>query len=475
MASAGGGRTVLVVGGGPAGLAAVAELEGRGLDVTVVDEAFDLGGRYFKRFNAAPGVSRGTELDALREEGLQRTGALDPEQVAARTDTLAWGVFPGNQVGLYHDGHAEVVQPAAIVLATGAIERVAAFPGWTLPGVVTVGGVQTLLSREAILPGKYFLVAGTGPLLLATAVEIAEAGGEVVAVIEGSAATAPLRHVHHFLGQARRLRQAIDYGRALHQRGIPLHTGQMVVSARGDGELTEVTVSRVDREWRVVPGSEMRYDVDTLCVHYGFAASTELARMAGCDVAWDPERGGWYVVHDDAMRAGPPGLYVAGQLAGIGGADLATATGRLAGLTVARDLGVLDEAAYAHAAADARSAVRDGLEFARVLNSVYAPGIGLADAITPETVVCACEEVAAAEVDAAIGAGSLTLNDVKRRTRAGMGLCQGRICSPILRSYLERRAGVGAEQAGLITARPPVKPIPLAALAAVSGAGVARE
>lgn len=469
MASSAGRRSVLVVGGGPAGLAAAAELEGRGLDVTLVDEEFDLGGRYFKRFNAAPGVSRGTELDALRDEGRQRTGALDAAQVAERTGTLAWGIFPGNQVGLYRDGHAEIVRPDAVVLATGAIERVAAFPGWTLPGVVTVGGVQTLLSREAILPGKLFLVAGTGPLLLATAVEIAEAGGEVVAVIEGSAATAPLRHVHHFLGQARRLRQAIDYGRALHQRGIPLQTGQMVVSARGDGDLTEVRVARVDRDWRVVPGSEMSYDVDTLCVHYGFAAATELARMAGCEVAWDAERGGWYAIHDDAMRAGPPGIYVAGQLAGIGGADLATATGRLAGLTAARDLGALDEARYARLAADARNAVRDGLEFARVLNSVYAPGPGLADAITPETLLCACEEVTAAEVDAAIAAGSLTLNDVKRRTRAGMGLCQSRICSPILRSYLERRAGVGAEQAGLITARPPVKPIPLAALAAVQG------
>jgi len=445
-------------------MAAARVMRRNGLPVTLIDEGPQLGGRYYKQFAAAPGIARGAEIDRLAQEGQAQAGTIVRDGVTLRADALAWGLFPERQLALYSGGQVDLLEPEAIVLATGAVERVAAFPGWTLPGVATAGGVQTILSREGILAGRRFLVAGTGPLLLAVALEIAEAGGQVVAVIEGSAATAPLRHIHHFLGQGRRLRQALDYERALHQRGVPIHRGQMVVAAEGEGELQAVTVARIDRDWHVVPGHEMRYDVDTLCLHYGFVASTELARMVECEVAYAPERGGWYVVHDDGMRTTRPGIYVAGQAGGIGGADLAEATGELAGMTVARDLGALDDAGYRDVADTARRDVQRGWEFARVLNTVYAPGVGLSDPITSDTTICRCEEVTAGALDTALAHGARTLNDVKRRTRCGMGLCQAKVCSSILSAYMAR-AGMSPEEAGLITSRPPIRAIPLEALA----------
>lgn len=462
------GRTTVIVGAGPAGIAAARELLKHGSRVILFEEMSAPGGQYYRQHTTAHSVSRGSELDERASEGASALGQLVGDGVTVRCNTLAWGIFPGNQLAIYDGDQVDLVHADAIVLAPGAIEAVAAFPGWTLPGVMTAGGVQSLLTREAILAGQRFVVAGTGPLLLAVAVEINEAGGQVVAVVEGATTGAPLRHIHHFLRQMRRVQAGLDYRRTLERQGTEVLTGHTVLAARGDGQVSEVVVARINKDWQVVPGTELTFAVDALCLHYGFVASVELARMAGCEVAYAPERGGWYVSHDAGMRTTQPGIYVAGQAAGIGGADLAAATGRLAGLTVVHDLGKIDERTYASAVKDVQREINRAREFATVLNTVYRMAPAIADLITPDTTVCRCEEVAATEVEAAIQEGARTLNDVKRRTRCGMGRCQGRVCTPVLTTLLQRRAGVTPPEAELITARPPVKPIPLAALAALT-------
>lgn len=460
-------RDAVIVGAGPAGMAAAKELVNRGVRVTLIEEMPEPGGQYYRQHRAAADVRRGPELDERADEATAALQTLAGETLTVRSGTLAWGLFPGNQLALLDGDRVELLHADAIVLATGAIERSAAFPGWTLPGVMTAGGLQALLSREAILAGRRVVVAGSGPLLLAVAVEINEAGGQVVAVVEGTAASAPLGHIHHFLRQMRRVRQGLDYRRTLAQQGTSVLTGHTVVAARGEGQVAEVVVAPVDREWQRATGPETTFSADSLCLHYGFVASTELARMAECELAYAVERGGWYVVHDEGMRTSQPGIYVAGQSAGIGGSDLAAATGRLAGMTVAQDLGATARGDAA-AVSSVRREIERAREFATVLNTVYAVRPAVADLISPETTVCRCEEVTAAEVEVALREGARTIDDIKRRTRCGMGRCQGRICTPVLTSLLDRRAGVSPLEAGLITARPPVKPIPLAALASLA-------
>lgn len=465
MSNQANGTHVAVVGGGPAGIHAARELLEHGLNVTLFDESPALGGQYYRQYQAAPDVPRNQELDDRRQEGRDLIASVDMDRLNYVSGALVWALAEGPQLAVYRDGQLETYTPDAVVLATGAVERIHAFPGWTLPGVMAAGGVQSMLSREGILPGRRFLVAGTGPLLLGVAAEIAEAGGTVVAVIEGSSRSAPVRHLHRFLRQMRRVRQAVDYRRLLQRYGIALEYGQTVVEAHGDEGLERVVVSGVDSDWRPVPGSERSYDVDTLCLHFGFRASLELARMVGCETSYDPAHGGWFVKHDQHMRTSQEGVYVAGQSAGIGGVDLASATGKLAGAAVAADLGKLDERAWKSRATDLGKEVDEARGFADVLNQIYAPGVGIADTITPATMLCRCEDVPARDVQTAIDAGARTVNDVKRRTRCGMGFCQGRICTPIVASYLWRHANASPEEAGLVTARPPVRPIPFGAVA----------
>ena len=458
-------RSVAIVGAGPAGIAAATELLNHGAKVTLIDESPEFGGQYYRQYSAAKDLSRGRDLDDRHQSGGEKVDGLSHDNLTVLTDTLVWGLFENGELALYRNDRAEILRSDCVILATGANERVSAFPGWTLPGVMTAGGVQAMISRDGILPGVRFLVAGTGPLLLAVAVEIAEAGGEVVAIVEGSKGTAPLRHVHHFLRQMRRVRQGWDYRRALRRHGIPVLSGQVITAVHGEERVRGATVASINDEWEVDSGDATRFVVDSVCLNFGFVASTELARMVDCEVAFDPQRGGWYVRHDEGMRATNAAVYVAGQSAGIGGADLAAATGKLAGLSAAGDLKLATGQGYEDQVADARREVEQAQSFSEVLNTIYSPGLGLADLVTPETTFCRCEEVQASAIDDAIDNGALTANAVKRATRCGMGACQGRICAPILASYLERKAGVSPESSGLITARPPIKPLPLGALA----------
>jgi D-hydroxyproline dehydrogenase subunit alpha len=477
---------VAIVGAGPAGLAAAATLARHGVRTTLIDEAHGLGGQYYKHYSAAPGLRRGKELDELHRIGASKAAALRTTFVEIRSDAAVWGFFPPKQLALLvndetdespeaaGEQRVEILEPDAILFACGAVERIAAFPGWTLPGVMTAGGAQRLLSHEGILPGTRFVLAGTGPLLLAIATEIAESGGDVAAVVDCVGLTEPVRNVRTALQSFRqpgRFRQWVDYRRALRRYGIPYEHNATVVEARGDEHVREIVIASKDDDWNIVPGSEQVIEADTLCLHYGFAASVELPQLAGCRLAFDAGRGGWHVAHDEDMRSSESGIYVAGQLTGIGGADLAEATGDLAGLTIARDLGALDGEAYESVTEPVRRVVARGRDFAEMLNRVYTPGPGVARLIQPDTLICRCEEVDAAQVDRAMAAGGESLNGLKRHTRCGMGFCQGRICSQVLSAYMHCKHGIHPERSGVFNARLPIKPVPLGALATIPETG----
>lgn len=463
-------HAVTIVGAGPAGISAALTLADHGVPAILIDEAEHIGGQYYKHFGVAPRSSRGRELDQLHQQGRERLNALERSSVDVRLGTTVWGFFEPDRLALVADDRVDVLEARSVLIATGAVERIAAFPGWTLPGVMTAGAAQRLLSHDGVLPGRRFVLVGTGPLLLAIATQIVEAGGDVAAVVDCVGLTAPVRgrrHAQAVVAQPRRLRQWVDYRRALHRAGVPYFHHYTVLEARGDGELREVVIAEKDAGWNILPETRQVLEADTLCVHVGFAASTELAQLAGCALAFARESGGWHVAHDDGMRTSRPGFYVAGQVSGIGGADLAEATGALAGLTIAYDLGVIGAKAYHRATQPLRRAIRQGRAFARMLNEVYTAPPEIATLVEPTTVLCRCEEIRASQVDQAVAAGVTTLNGLKRRTRCGMGFCQGRICSQVLGSYLEHRYGVAPEAAGVFNARVPLKPVSLAALATI--------
>jgi NADPH-dependent 2,4-dienoyl-CoA reductase/sulfur reductase-like enzyme len=409
-----------------------------------------------------------------------------------RPQTLVWGIErsgegprpearpEGWRLALHGPRGLDWLEARAVIVAAGARELVIPFPGWTLPGVMTLGAAQILAKEHGVLPGQRVLLAGSGPLLLAAAAELTRHGAQVAGVLEAAHLSRWLRHAPAIWGNWDRLREAGHYLRALWQARIPYRPGWTVVQALGGDEMEAVVVARLDRRGRPIPGSRQQVPADSLCLGFGFVPNVELTQLAGCAHVFDPARGGWVPCLDQRQETSLPGLYVAGEAAGVAGAGAAMLEGHIAGMAAAHRLGRLPEEQLARELA-ARAGRRRRLgRFAAMLNTLFAPAPGLDALTTDATPICRCEEVSAGEVRAAIRSGAAELDALKTWTRVGQGACQGRTCGPLLARLVAHETGRPLGQAGCFGVRPPLKPIPLGDLASrlaeySKGAGLAQE
>jgi NADPH-dependent 2,4-dienoyl-CoA reductase/sulfur reductase-like enzyme len=452
---------LVVVGAGPAGLVAATTAARAGAQVTLIDEYPRPGGQYLKgaaHANGAPPVSA-TERQAR---------ALLPDlaqfEVEQRLQTQVWGL-EGKRLALYSPAGVDWLQTKVIVVATGARELVIPFPGWTLPGVMTLGAAQLLAKGHGVLPGQRILLAGSGPLLLPVANELTQRGAEVVAVLEATHPGQWLSHGGAAWGNWDRLREGWHYLRGLRRARIPYRFGQTVVRAEGDEALENVVIARLDGQGNPLSGTEGTFEVDTLCLGFGFVPNVELTQLAGCEHRFDRRRGGWAPTVDERLETTVSGLLAAGETAGVGGAGAAMLEGRVAGLAAAWRLGYIDETRLAGEVAGLAGQRQRLQRFGAMLNTLFAPQPGLDAITTGETTICRCEGVTAGEVRAAVANGAASLDALKNWTRVGQGLCQGRTCGPLLARLLRQESGCSTETAGCFNVRPPLKPVPLGQLA----------
>jgi len=229
-----------------------------------------------------------------------------------------------------------------------------------------------------------------------------------------------------------------------------------------------VVVAQLDDDWNVVPGTERTLEADTLCLSYGFLPSLQLTSLLGCELLYEERAGGWITWHDGNQQTSVEGVYVAGEAGGIGGAEVAGEEGRVAAIAAARSLGRLASGDRQQQEQRARNRLRSARRFAELVGDMLAIKPGLFGIITDDTVVCRCEEVTAGQVKAALVAGDLSVRGVKTRTRAGMGLCQGRMCGSLVRQLISRETRTPMHEVPLDTPRPPVKPVPIRALLSTS-------
>jgi len=425
---------VLVVGAGPAGLAAARAARRAGAAVVLLDAAADVGGQFWRHLPAARPAAR----ESLLHHGWDRFTALrdaldrDPGCEIV-TNAQVWmverggdgpprvHVLEGPADGM--DRRRRAFEPGALILATGAAERTLPFPGWDLPGVFTAGAAQALAKSERIAVGRDVLAAGAGPFLLPVAGSLLRTGARVKGVLEAGRwsrlargwGTRPLE-------LRRKAPELAGYIRDLTRHRVPYRTGTAVVAAHGDDHVEAVTVARLDPDWSPVRGTERRVRVDAVCVSHGFVPRAELAVAAGCRTGPDGS-----VVVDDRGRTSVEGVFAAGELTGIGGSDLALIEGTIAGT----------------AAAGGTPEWR-GLEvhrrFAARLAAAHGIRPGWRDWLTDDTVICRCEEVTAGEIQAAAAATeSRGLRSLKLSTRAGLGPCQGRVCGRTVEELLEKQ------------------------------------
>lgn len=461
---------IVIVGGGPAGMAAALEAAASGAEVLVLDEYQTLGGQYYKQVPDSFRVKNVKAEGRQYAEGADVVSRLRGGHVEILLGSLVWGIFEERTLAICREEKTERIRAKKLILAPGAQEVPVAFPGWTLPGVMLGGAAQALLESQHILPGHKVVMAGVGPLQLKVASQLTDAGAVVVDILEASSQPPmSLENALRSLGHWGKMREGLGYWLKLKRARTPYHHRHVPVRALGEKELEGVVVAQVDEDWRVLAGTERTLEADTLCLSYGFLPSTQLPRLVGCRMAYDAEAGGWVTWHDENQETSAGGVYVAGEVGGIGGADVAAEEGRVAAIAAVRALGKEGADGQGAREREARATLARAQKFARVTRGMMRLKPALFDLITDETIVCRCEGVLARDVVAAIADGDATLRGakvVKVRTRAGMGRCQGRICGHLVSRMIARQTGARLDQIQPDTPRPPVKPVLLGALAA---------
>jgi NADPH-dependent 2,4-dienoyl-CoA reductase/sulfur reductase-like enzyme len=381
---------VLVVGAGPGGLVAAATAGEAGKRVCLVDDNPSEGGQIWRTGIKDQNPQAARLRHRLETAGVElRFGWRAVEAPAART------------LRIERSGQFSDVAYNSLVLATGARERFLPFPGWTLPGVCGAGGLQAFVQSGFDVRGKRVVVAGSGPLLLAVAAHLRQAGARIITIAE----QAPMRRLARFSlglvrGQMGKLAEGAEY--ALRTAGIPYRTSAWVTSASGRVRLEKVMIRSGSRIVEIA--------ADMLAIGYHLVPNTELAQLLGCEL----DSG--YVQVDELQQSSVPGIYCAGELTGIGGVDKAKLEGRIAALAAC---GQVNLATPLFSERDRHA------RFARNLSATFALRDELRTLATSSTLVCRCEDVPYEAV-----AQCQSWREAKLHTRCGMGPCQGRICAP---------------------------------------------
>ncbi|WP_311258366.1 FAD-dependent oxidoreductase [Microbacterium sp. WCS2018Hpa-9] len=412
-------RRVMVIGAGPAGLAAAASASAAGAQVVLIDEGERFGGQFWRHH---PDLTD-PRLQHQRRRFADLSTSLEGVRVVSSASV--WRVEPGSPLRAHvlvgpADGAqrlAETFEADAVVVATGAHDRVLPVPGWTLPGVTSAGAAQAIAKRDGLAPGVRTVVAGAGPFLLPVGQSVTMLGGEVAEVVEAASAGRILRgwgrRPWELTAAAGKAGELGSYLLSLARHRIPYRFGSAVTRIHGEGGVEAVTVQRIDAEWRPIAGTERTVECDSVALGHGFTPRLEVAIQLGCEIGSDR-----FVRTDSQQGTSVARVYVAGEITGIGGADAALSEGEIAGLAAA---GV--------PASDARYrspfAARRGMRAFAARLDVHRIGVGWTAWLEDDTIVCRCETVAKATLDEYATASSRAM---RLATRAGLGACQGRTC-----------------------------------------------
>ncbi|WP_411877889.1 FAD-dependent oxidoreductase [Polaromonas sp. YR568] len=446
----------VIVGAGPAGVRAAQALVAHGVRPVVVDEAPRWGGQIYRQPPA--GFTRPKEalygFEAGRADALHGAMAAILDKVDYRPDTLVWSA-EGGKLDLLHHGAMSTLAYSQLIVATGATDRVLPFPGWTLPGVYTLGAAQVALKFQGCAIGSRVVFAGTGPLLYLIACQYAKAGAKVAAVLDTAGFMGKAAAVPAMLRQPALLAKGLYYLGWLRAHGIAVHQGVELVQATG-GERVQAM------HWRK-GGREHQIACDGVGFGYALRPETQLADLLGCRFRYDGLQRGALPERDAVGRSSVPGVYLAGDGAGIMGADAAEWAGERAALALLADTGHRID--LSRAALLERQLARTK-EFRQGLERAFPFPVQWAANAPDELVVCRCEEITAGELRRCVAdTGAREMNRLKALTRVGMGRCQGRTCGVAAAEILAQACAAQPDAVGRLRGQSPIKPLPFSAVA----------
>ncbi len=448
-------RDVVVIGGGPAGMTAAAVAAEAGAEVVLIDDQATPGGQIYRGIEHADGDllailgnDYGAGLDVCR-----RFRASGADYSAS---SVVWQVTDDREVAYSSVQGSRLVNARSVILATGAMERPVPVPGWTLPGVMTAGGAQTLLkSASVVADGAVF--AGTGPLLYLIALQYFRAGVPIAAVLD-TTAPYPLLRAARYLPAALLRYDLLYKGQRwlneLQSGGVRFVRGVSHLRIDGADKVEIVTYRTASGDWQSL-------ETEHVFLHQGVVPNVNLSMSIGLAHDWDRLQMCWRPRVDVYGQSSVAGIYVCGDGAGIGGAVAARAAGEATGIAVLAALGVIGEDDRDQRATGARARVRTEMLVRPFLDLWFRAPDNFRIPQDKDAIVCRCEEVTRAEIAAAVMAGVAGPNQLKAFTRGGMGPCQGRFCGLTVQELIARESGRSPAEVGYYRLRPPIKPVRL--------------
>lgn len=456
---------LLIIGAGPAGLAAAITAAKQKIACAVLDEQPALGGQIYRSIESVP-KQREKILGSEYSRGKALASSFRECGAEYHASTKVWSLNKEREVGLLQNGVASIITADQIIVANGAMERPVPFPGWTLPGVMQAGAGQILFKSAGVVPDNGVVLAGSGPLLLLLAWQYLQAGVEIKALLD----VTPLSN--HFgamfklpkaLLAMHYLTKGIGFQIGLKRAGIPMLFGVKNLRAEGEDQLQRVCFRH--------RATEKVIESELLLTHFGVIPHIWLTQAAGCAHQWHASQQCWRPEHDEWGNTSLKGILVAGDGAGIHGARSAENAGRLAGLEALFALGVIGKEERNKQGAQDRKWMHKENYIRPFLEAYYQIPKSLLATPNNDTIVCRCEEVIAGQIRAAVASGHDNSNQVKFLTRCGMGACQGRQCSNAVAHIVAESSGQSVVDVGHFRGRPPVTPLTIGQLASLKNEG----
>jgi NADPH-dependent 2,4-dienoyl-CoA reductase/sulfur reductase-like enzyme len=441
-------------------MAAAAAAAAYDLEVVVLDENPDMGGQIYRGLRTCP-VDRRRILGSTYTTGDNLFQELARSPCDYLPGAMVWMASGSLELGVSASGRSRIIKARRIIFATGALERPFPIPGWTLPGVLTVGAAQGLLKSSGVVPAGRFVLAGTGPLLWLFASQVLSSGHAPVAILDtthrpwqfGTSTALPGFLMSQYFPAAIKLIRHVS-------ANVPVIRGVTMLAAEGSASVSRVTYGRGARPPQSI-------DVDHLLLHQGVVPNAQLPIAAGCATRWNEHEACWHPVIDEWGETSIESIAIAGDGAGIRGAESASRNGRLCGLSAACKLGRIDTGGRDKAAAPIRRELTRFARGRRFIDTAFLPDRAFRVA-SAETLVCRCEEIRGRQITEVLDThGAIGPNQLKSFLRCGMGPCQGRECALTVTEMIAAHRGVSPAAVGSYRPRFPIKPITVAEIASL--------
>jgi thioredoxin reductase len=462
---------LVVIGAGPAGMAAAINAEKYGLSVLIIEEQKSPGGQVYRSVERidpelvdilGPDYVRGINLiEKFHQASIDVHFGAFVSHVETESDFVV--SFVSNKA-------ARQVRSERVIIAAGARERPIAIPGSTLPGVMAATAADILLKSNKIIPRGDTVLAGSGLLLLLVGIHLISAGVAIRTVLDTTPFRNYFRSLVHFpraLLALRTLYKGFQMQQVIRKSGIPVYRNVKQLEALGSDYVECVRFQTAGRIHEV--------ETDTLFLHHGLVPDTQMTFLLDCEHEWCDVQRYWRPVVDKWGNTSVNGVAIAGDAAGIAGVDAAEISGYLAGLEAAFGLKKISKGERNQKAKPLQKKLARETYIRPFLDALYKPDPDLLVPSDPDTIVCRCEELTVGQVKKALDTGLFNPNQVKAQTRCGMGPCQGMMCGLTLLEIIADHRKVNIADLGYFRIRPPVKPVTLEQLSAIQFASQLEE